>query len=67
MLLMRSLSTSGILYSSQVYPDENHSLGGVTRHLYNTMEEFLNGCFSLDVIYDDVGLRRGGGRRNRMD
>lgn len=67
MLLMKALTGSNILYSSQLYPDENHSLSSVTRHLYKTMEDFVSECFSLDIIYDDVGLRRSGTRRNRMD
>lgn len=64
---MKALSSQNVIYSTQVYPDENHSLAGVTRHLYTTMEEFISNCFSLDVIYDDVGLRRGASRRSRMD
>ena len=67
MLLMKALTANNIIYSSQLYPDENHSLSSVSRHLYKTMEEFLSECFSLDMVYDDVGLRRAGGRRNRMD
>jgi dipeptidyl-peptidase-4 len=58
MLLMKALSRSGVIYKSQVYPDENHGLHGVLRHLYQTMEDFLSDCFSLDVVYDEVGLRR---------
>ena len=58
MLLMKVLARNGILFHSQIYPDENHALPGVARHLYRTLESFLNECFDLDSVYDDVGLRR---------
>ncbi|RWS30079.1 Inactive dipeptidyl peptidase 10-like protein [Leptotrombidium deliense] len=58
MMLIKSLTRTGVLFQQQIYPDENHALIGVTRHLYETMESFLNDCFDLDMIYDDVGLRR---------
>lgn len=58
MLLMKVLARNGILYHSQIYPDENHALPTVARHLYRSMEAFLNECFDLESNYDDVGLRR---------
>ena len=36
------------LHSYQIYPDESHGLFGVTRHLYETMEAFL------DEIYGPI-------------
>ena len=59
MLLMKLLSRNGIAFQTQIYPDENHSLAGVSRHLYQRLGEFVTQCFGLDVYYDDVGLRRG--------
>lgn len=59
MLLMKLLSRNGISFQTQIYPDENHSLAGVSRHLYQKLGDFVSKCFNLDVYYDDVGLRRG--------
>ena len=58
MLWMKALTQNGVLFRSQLYPDESHALASVTRHLYQTMQEFLTDCFALDRRYDDVGLRR---------
>lgn len=33
----------------QIYPDENHSLAGVRRHMYRTMSSFLDECFRKQV------------------
>lgn len=30
----------------QSYPDEGHSLGGVHKHLYHSLGEYLDECFS---------------------
>jgi dipeptidyl-peptidase-4 len=46
MILSRALERADILFRQQSYPDENHSLGGVRRHLYHSLEEFLfTECF----------------------
>lgn len=58
MLWMKALTQNGILFRSQVYPDENHGLVNVARHLYQTMEEFLTDCFALRDRFDEVGLRK---------
>ncbi|RWS06757.1 prolyl endopeptidase FAP-like protein, partial [Dinothrombium tinctorium] len=58
MMLIKSLTRTGVLFQQQIYPDENHALLGVTQHLYHTMEAFLNDCFDLNALYDDVGLRK---------
>jgi len=44
--------------SYQIYPDESHGLFGVTRHLYETMEAFLDEVFGPieDYFEDDYYL-----------
>lgn len=45
----------------QIYPDENHSLSGVKRHLYRSMATFLDDCFRRQVPPEEkAGLRNGG-------
>lgn len=31
----------------QIYPDENHDLENVRRHLFRTMEDYFNECFYI--------------------
>ncbi|KAG1652987.1 Inactive dipeptidyl peptidase 10 [Nymphon striatum] len=45
MLLAKALNRAGIMYRTQIYPDENHFLGGSKLHLYRSMENFLDYCF----------------------
>ncbi|XP_071039805.1 inactive dipeptidyl peptidase 10-like [Parasteatoda tepidariorum] len=47
LMLMKALVQEGVLFQSQLYPDEDHSLFGVRRHLFRTMEDFLNECFYI--------------------
>ncbi|XP_014241901.1 inactive dipeptidyl peptidase 10 [Cimex lectularius] len=57
----RALSSAGIVYSQQIYPDENHSLSGVKKHLYRSLENFFNNCFRKQVPQESkAGLRNGG-------
>ncbi|KAK9510889.1 hypothetical protein O3M35_005573 [Rhynocoris fuscipes] len=57
----RALSNAGIVYSQQIYPDENHSLSGVKRHLYRSLGNFFNNCFRKQVPQQSkAGLRNGG-------
>ena len=35
----------------QIYPDESHGLYGVTRHLYESMESFLDEIYGPIVDY----------------
>lgn len=58
MLLMKYLQKSNILFKNQIYPDQNHELPHVTRHLYRTMETSLKECFDLDAVYEEIGLQR---------
>lgn len=48
MMLIKALSKEGVSFRSQLYPDENHDLKNVKKHLYWTMEEFLHQCFQID-------------------
>ncbi|KAF7269818.1 hypothetical protein GWI33_017160 [Rhynchophorus ferrugineus] len=49
MLLVKALEAADISFRQQSYPDENHSLGGVSRHLYHTIDSFFARAFGLDT------------------
>ena len=45
----------------QIYPDEDHSLSNVRKHLFRTMSAFLDDCFRKQVPPETkAGLRNGG-------
>jgi len=48
MLLTRALEKADIQFVQHSYPDENHSLGGVSRFLYHAMDQFWEKCFAVD-------------------
>jgi len=48
MMLSKALERADVLFRSQSYPDENHSLGSVRPHLYHSMVQFWRECFNLD-------------------
>ncbi|XP_064457511.1 inactive dipeptidyl peptidase 10-like isoform X2 [Ornithodoros turicata] len=57
MLLVKELTRRNIMHRTQVYPDENHSLGRVLQHLYHSMEDFLDECFEgSDHNVEEIGL-----------
>ncbi|XP_076351079.1 LOW QUALITY PROTEIN: dipeptidyl peptidase 4-like [Tachypleus tridentatus] len=56
MILMKALTDAGVLFQTQIYPDENNILEHVSLHLYQTMEAFLDQCF--DIPRKDVGLQK---------
>jgi len=61
MVLAKALAASGVLFRQQVYPDEDHSLYGVKRHLYRSMVGFMDDCFRKLVPPErKAGLRNGG-------
>ncbi|KAK3082967.1 hypothetical protein FSP39_010233 [Pinctada imbricata] len=45
--LMKALVEANVFFRSQIYTDQKHSLntGNTKRHLYETMDDFLNVCF----------------------
>ncbi|GFU48812.1 venom dipeptidyl peptidase 4 [Nephila pilipes] len=46
MMLIKALTNAGVLFRTQIYPDEKHALVNVKMHLYQTMEDFLEyTCF----------------------
>lgn len=49
MTLAKSLSGRGVLFQQIVYPDENHSLGGVKRHVFRSIGRFFEDCFIRQV------------------
>ncbi|KAL7741855.1 hypothetical protein ACLKA6_012072 [Drosophila palustris] len=61
MVLSRALTSKGVLYKQQIYPDEGHSLSGVKRHLYRSMTAFFDDCFKKLVPPESkAGLGNGG-------
>uniref|UniRef100_A0AAR5PBW8 Venom dipeptidyl peptidase 4 n=2 Tax=Dendroctonus ponderosae TaxID=77166 RepID=A0AAR5PBW8_DENPD len=49
MVLVKALSDADTLFRQQIYPDESHGLGGVKKHLYRSMGQFLDDCFIKQV------------------
>lgn len=45
-MLSKALTDAGVLFRMQVYPDETHALSNVKMHLYRTMDDFLDQCFT---------------------
>jgi len=50
MRLIKELTHEGILYQSQIYPDQSHALLGVGLHLHRSMESFFDECFDLKKL-----------------
>uniref|UniRef100_A0A182JT27 Venom dipeptidyl peptidase 4 n=1 Tax=Anopheles christyi TaxID=43041 RepID=A0A182JT27_9DIPT len=46
MVFIRALLDHDIDFEQMSYPDEAHSLSGVQRHLYHTMDQFWDRCFA---------------------
>ncbi|XP_045483534.1 inactive dipeptidyl peptidase 10 isoform X2 [Harmonia axyridis] len=58
MAMVRALSDAGVIFRQQIYADENHGLGGVKKHLYRSMAQFLEDCFQKQVPPEfKAGLR----------
>ena len=53
MLFAKMLTNRGVLFKQQIYPDEDHHLSGVKRHLYRTMTLFFEDCFRKQVDNDE--------------
>ncbi|KAL5282068.1 hypothetical protein ACFFRR_005370 [Megaselia abdita] len=51
MYLSKALTTKGVLYKSQIYPDEGHSLLNVRRHLWRTLSGFFDDCFKKTIQF----------------
>ncbi|XP_066907561.1 inactive dipeptidyl peptidase 10 [Halyomorpha halys] len=59
--LARALSAAGVIYQHQIYPDENHSLSGVKKHMLKSLVNFFHACFKKQVPQESkAGLRNGG-------
>lgn len=56
MMLTKALIQANVVFRTQMYPDENHSLASVKRHLYESMEDFLGECFRHEQK-EEIGLR----------
>ncbi|XP_034243317.1 venom dipeptidyl peptidase 4 isoform X2 [Thrips palmi] len=46
MILSRALEENDILFRQQTYPDEEHGIVQLQKHLYHTLENFLGECFA---------------------
>lgn len=49
MMLSRVLERSDIMFRQLSYPDEDHGLAGVRRHLYHNLENFLDECLDINT------------------
>lgn len=58
MTLIKALNQANVMFQTQIYPDENHGLPGVSLHLYNRMENFWQECFQMETYIEEIGLRR---------
>ncbi|GAB6020597.1 hypothetical protein CHUAL_003276 [Chamberlinius hualienensis] len=54
MLLMSALTQANVIFRSQIYPDENHGLHHVQKHLYLSMNDFLEECFHQEKIEEKL-------------
>ncbi|XP_018578177.1 venom dipeptidyl peptidase 4-like [Anoplophora glabripennis] len=48
MALVKALEHADVDFRQQSYPDENHSLTYVSRHLYHTIDKFFARCFDIE-------------------
>ncbi|KAG8180137.1 hypothetical protein JTE90_028724 [Oedothorax gibbosus] len=48
LMFIKSLVNEDVLFQTQIYPDEDHLLSNVRRHMFRTMEDFLNKCFFIE-------------------
>ncbi|GAB6033663.1 hypothetical protein CHUAL_013723 [Chamberlinius hualienensis] len=49
LLLSSALAEANVVFRSQVYPDENHGLYHVQKHLYLSLTDFLDQCFEVET------------------
>lgn len=49
MSLLRRLEEENVVFEQMAYPDEAHSLSGVQKHLYHTIDNFWVECLNLEV------------------
>ncbi|XP_053958788.1 venom dipeptidyl peptidase 4 [Anastrepha ludens] len=54
LLFAKKLVAENILFEEMSYTDENHSISGALRHLYNTIDNFFISCLNLRVSDEDV-------------
>ncbi|XP_041374304.1 dipeptidyl peptidase 4-like isoform X3 [Gigantopelta aegis] len=57
--LMKTLNEHNTYYRTQIYPDKHHGLlgGNTRRHLYETLEDFLDECFTgVSTKFGNVAL-----------
>lgn len=47
MALGKALAMKDVPYREVVYPDETHSLSGISSHLYHTIDKFFEKCLKL--------------------
>uniref|UniRef100_T1JEK3 Venom dipeptidyl peptidase 4 n=1 Tax=Strigamia maritima TaxID=126957 RepID=T1JEK3_STRMM len=57
MMLTKALVNEGVMFRTQVYPDENHGLWSVKKHQLEVMEEFLKDCFKVEAQTEEIGLQ----------
>lgn len=47
LLLIKALEVADISFRQQSYPDENHGIGGLSKHLYHTIDNYWARAFEL--------------------
>nr|AGX25161.1 dipeptidyl peptidase [Leptinotarsa decemlineata] len=60
MLLVKALEYADIDFRQQTYPDEAHSLSGVSKHLYHTIDKYWANCFDQDATKFPVHKKENG-------
>ena len=49
MMLSAALEEADVLFRQQTYPDQDHSIGSYTKHLYHSLTTFFTQeCFQLE-------------------
>lgn len=47
MLYIKQLNQNNVMFQLQIYPDQDHGLINVGRHVYSTFEKYITECFEI--------------------
>lgn len=56
MLYIKQLNLNNVLFQLQIYPDQDHGLNQVGRHVYTTFDKYITECFELNL--HEAGRKR---------
>lgn len=48
MLYIKQLNLYNVMFQLQIYPDQDHGLNSVGRHVYTTFDKYITECFELN-------------------